>query len=158
LKASKSKGGNMCDNPIKVKTQTGILKSAHDVFEAIVDPEKMSGYFISSGNSRMEPGKTIKWIWEDYDAEHDIKVQKVEKDKFISFNWAASGVETLVEISLEPKGENQTLVKVSETEWPLDEEGVKRSLGQTQGWVNMLCCLKAYVEHNINLRLGALLK
>lgn len=40
----------MNDNPIKVKTQTGILKSVHDVFEAIVDPQKMSGYFITSGS------------------------------------------------------------------------------------------------------------
>jgi uncharacterized protein YndB with AHSA1/START domain len=128
------------------------------VFEAIVDPKKMSGYFITSGSGRLEAGQTIHWIWEDYGAEHDIKVQIVEKDKFISFKWSASGVETLVEMKLESIDKNQTLVKVSETEWPLDEEGVAKCMGQTQGWVNMLCCLKAYVEHNINLRLGALLK
>lgn len=148
----------MSSKNLTVKTQTGILKPVHDVFEAIVDPKKMSGYFISSGSGRMEASKTIKWIWEDYGAEHDIKVQKVEKDKFISFKWSASGVETLVEMKLESNGENQTLVKVKEIEWPLDERGIKQCLGQTQGWVNMLCCLKAYVEHNINLRLGALLK
>lgn len=151
-------GGDVKNKNLTVNTQTGILKSAHDVFEAIVDPEKMSGYFITSGSGRMEAGKTIKWIWEDYGAEHDIKVQKIELDKFISFKWSASGVETLVEIKLESNGEKQTLVKVKEIEWPPDEEGVARCLGQTQGWVNMLCCLKAYVEHNINLRLGALLK
>ena len=148
----------MSDNPIKVNTQMGILKPVQDVFEAIVNPERMSGYFISSGSGRMEEGETIKWIWEDYGVEHDIKVQKVEKDKFISFNWSASGIETLVEFNLEEKGKNQTLIKVKESKWPLDEEGVERILGQTQGWVNMLCCLKAYVEHNINLRLGALIK
>ena len=145
-------------NPIKVNTQMGILKPVQDVFEAIVDPEKMSGYFITSGSGRLEPGKTIKWIWEDYSAEHDIKVQKVEKEKFISFKWSASGVETLVEFSLEPKGETQTLVIVKETEWQPDEKGVERCVGQTQGWVNMFCCLKAYAEYDINLRVGGLIK
>ena len=148
----------MSNKNLTVNTQMGILKPIQEVFEAIVNPEKMSGYFISSGNGRMESGKTIKWVWEDYGVEHDIKVQKVEKDKFISFKWSASGIETLVEFTLEEKGENKTLVKVKETEWPLDEKGVERCMGQTQGWVNMLCCLKAYVEYDINLRAGSLIK
>ncbi|UCH66719.1 MAG: SRPBCC family protein [Ignavibacterium sp.] len=148
----------MSNNNLAVNTQMGILKPIQDVFEAIIDPEKMSGYFISSGNGHLESGKTITWIWEDYGAKHDIKVQGVEENKYISFKWSASGVETLVELTLEEKGESHTLVKVKEREWPLDEKGVERILGQTQGWVNMLCCLKAYVEHNINLRVGALIK
>ena len=148
----------MSSRILTVNNQMGILKPVQNVFEAIVDPEKMSGYFISSGSGPLEPGKTIKWIWEDYGVEHDIKVNKVENDKLVSFNWTASGIETLVEISLESKGENQTLIKVKETEWPLDEKGVERCLGQTQGWVNMLCCLKAYLEYGVNLRVGGLLK
>jgi len=145
-------------NKLAVKTQMGILKSTQDVFEAIVDPQRMSGYFISSGSGRMESGITINWKWEDYGVEHDIKVQKVEENNSISFKWSASGVETIVEFTLEEKGESQTLIKVKETEWPLDEKGVERILGQTQGWVNMLCCLKAYVEYDINLRVGSLIK
>jgi len=148
----------MSSKNLTANTQMGILKPVQNVFEAVVDPEKMSGYFISSGSGRLEAGQIIHWIWEDYGVEHDIKVQKVEKDKLVSFNWTASGIETLVELSLELKGENNTLIKVVETEWPLDEKGVERCLGQTQGWVNMLCCLKAYVEYNINLRVGGLIK
>jgi uncharacterized protein YndB with AHSA1/START domain len=147
----------MSNNNLTVNTQIGIQKSTSDVFEAIVDPEKMSGYFITSGSGRMESGKTITWVWEDYGAEHRIKVGKVERNKFISFFWSGSGVETLVEISIEQKDENQTLIKVIEAEWPPDEKGVSRCLGQTEGWVHMLCCLKAYLEHNINLRVGGLI-
>jgi uncharacterized protein YndB with AHSA1/START domain len=148
----------MSKNNLTVDTQMGILKPVQDVFEAIVNPEKMSGYFITSGSGRLEPGKTITWIWEDYGAKHEIKVHKIEKDKFVSFFWSGSGVETLVEISLEPKGKNQTSIKVIEADWPPDAKGVERCLGQTQGWVNMLCCLKAYVEYDINLRVGSLIK
>jgi len=36
----------------------GILKPAHEVFEAIVDPDKMNKYFITISTGRMESGKT----------------------------------------------------------------------------------------------------
>jgi uncharacterized protein YndB with AHSA1/START domain len=45
---------------IQVKTQLSIAKPAHEVFEAIVDPRKMSQYFISSGSGRMESGQTVR--------------------------------------------------------------------------------------------------
>ena len=37
----------MSEDKLKVNLQMGILKPAHDVFEAIVDPEKINKYFIS---------------------------------------------------------------------------------------------------------------
>ena len=50
----------MTMNPkaLQVITQLPMAKPAREVFEAIVDPEKMSHYFISSGSGRMESGKT----------------------------------------------------------------------------------------------------
>ena len=41
---------------------------------------------------------------------------------------------------------------MSESGWPPDDQGIQRCLEQMQGWVHMLCCLKAYLEHGINLR------
>ncbi len=38
----------------EIKTKIQIQKPAAEVFEAIVDPEKMSNYFISKGSGRME--------------------------------------------------------------------------------------------------------
>ena len=36
----------------------------------------------------------------------------------------------------------------------MDDAGVKRAMGQTAGWTYTLCCLKAYLQYGINLRLG----
>jgi hypothetical protein len=36
----------------------------------------------------------------------------------------------------------------------MDEDGVKRALGQNAGWTYTLCCLKAYLQHGVNLRQG----
>ena len=110
----------MSDNKLKVNLQMGILKPVHEVFEAIVDPEKMIKYFISKSTGRIEGGKTLNWKWEDFDAEHEIKVIKVEKNKLVSFKWDGSGIECTVIISLEPKSEKQTVVKITEEEWTPD--------------------------------------
>ena len=148
----------MSENNIKVKVQMGILKPAHEVFEAIVDPEKMNKYFISKSIGRIESGKTITWMWEDFEAEIVIKVGKIETDKTVSFAWNGSGVECVVVITLEPRGENQTLVKVTEADWPADYKGATQCMGQVEGWTHFLCCLKAYLEYGINLRVGGVRK
>lgn len=148
----------MTEERIKAKVQMGILKSAREIFEAIVNPEMLNKYFISTSTGRMESGKTLTWTWEDLNAEIQIKVGKVEKDKVISFEWNGSGVNCVVVITLEVKGENQTLVKVTESEWPADYKGANQCMGQVEGWTNFLCCLKAHLEYGINLRVGALIK
>lgn len=139
---------------LRVKTGIKICRSVHEVYEAIVDPEKMSQYFITYGSGRMEEGETIRWRWEDANAECIVRVKKVELDKCVSFSWSSNNAETLVEILLEPIGESTTTVKVTETGWLPDAEGIARLAEQTQGWMHMLCCLKAFIEFGINLRVG----
>ena len=148
----------MSEERIKTKVQIGILKPANEVFEAIVDPDKMNKYFITTSTGRMESGKALNWTWEDFDASHDVKVQTVEKDKLVSFTWEGSGVECLVVIILEPISDNQTLVKITESDWSADFEGAKMCMGQVEGWTHFLCCLKAYLEYGINLRVGGIIK
>ena len=80
----------MAEDKIKAKVQMGILKPAGLIFEAIVDPEQMKQYFISGSTGRMESGKTLTWTWDDFDAEHQIKIGKIEKDKTVSFEWNGS--------------------------------------------------------------------
>ncbi len=48
----------MIEERIKTKEQKGILKPAYEVFEAIVDPDKMNKYFITTSTGKMESGKT----------------------------------------------------------------------------------------------------
>ena len=148
----------MSEERIKTKVQMGILKPAHEVFEAIVDPDKMSRYFITTSTGRMESGRTLTWTWEDYDASHEVKVQNVEKDNLVSFTWKGSGVECLVVITPEPKGDSQTLVKITESDWPADFKGANRCMGQVEGWTQFLCCLKAFLEYGVNLRVGGVIK
>jgi len=143
---------------ISAKVQMGILKPAVEIFEAIVNPEIMNKYFISSGTGRIESGKTLTWTWTDYEGEHEIKVGKIERDKTVSFEWNGSGVNCVVVITLEPKGKDKTLVKITEADWPADYKGANQCMGQVEGWTHFLLCLKAYLEYGIDLRIGGVIK
>ena len=140
---------------LEIKAAIQILKSAYEVFEAIVDPKKMSNYFISASSAEMAEGKTIMWKFPEFDTDLPVSVGKIEKDKYISYYWEIDELELLVEITLTPKEGNATLVVVTEKSRNNDEAGINWLKSNTEGWANFLACLKAYLEYGINLRKGA---
>jgi len=140
---------------LEIKTALQILKPVPEVFEAIVDPEKMSNYFISKSSGRMVEGKRIMWQFPEFKTEFAIRVGKIIRNDYISYYWEIDGIELLVEISLESGSGNSTVVTITEKSRKNDEAGIRWLQGNTQGWANFLACLKAYLEYGINLRKGA---
>ncbi len=145
----------MENRTLEIETAIGILKTPHEVFEAIVDPARMSNYFISQGSGRLEEGKVIMWRFPEFDFEFPVKVARIEKDSFVSFRWESDGIDLLVEMTLTARGSGSTVVRITEKSRELDEAGLKWLQGNTAGWANFLACLKAWVEYGINLRKGA---
>lgn len=145
----------MKDQMLEIQTALQIQKPAEDVFEAIVDPDRMSHYFISKSSGRMEENKTLTWKFPEFDMEFPVRTGKIIRDQYISFYWEVEGSELMVEIALATQGNNSTLVTVTEKERKNDEAGIKWLIGNTAGWANFLACLKAYLEYGINLRKGA---
>src|SRR5436853_5765780 len=102
---------------LEIKAALKVLKSVHEVFEAIVDPAKMSNYFISKSTGRMEENKTVTWKFPEFDMEFPVRIDKIEQNKYISFRCNDfDGTETLVEITLVSKENNSTFVTVTEKE------------------------------------------
>jgi len=140
---------------LEIKAAIQILKPLNEVFEAIVDPVKMTNYFISKSSGKMEEGKIIKWQFPEFEGDSPIRVGKIERNKYISFYWDMDGIELFVEMTLIPRESNYTVVTVTEKSRKDDEAGIKWLKGNTEGWANFLACLKAYLEYGINLRKGA---
>ena len=142
----------------QVITKFKILKPASELFEAIVDPEKMSNYWFSSGTGRVEQGKTITWRYEEYNAEGVINVLEVVENKKIVFSWGEDGQETVVTISLNELDTKSTIIEVNESGLKEDDPEIRnKMMGQKEGWVYMLTCLKGYLENGItNLRASLL--
>ena len=146
----------MENKTLDIKVGLVMQKPVHEVFEAIADPAKMSKYFISKGSGRMEEGKELIWKFPEMDMEFPIRVGKIEKDKYLSYNWNDfDGTETFVEITLTPKENDSTFVTVTEKSRNNDDAGINWLKGNTEGWANFLACLKAYLDYGINLRKGA---
>ena len=154
--------------------QTKIQKPVSEVFEAVHNPKKLSGYFTSGGaDGPLDEGKTVLWKFNDDGykiVSVPVKVKKVMRNKLIQFSWEASegefdpktgtipesgGYDTVVEMSFEPLNANETLVKIVEGKWRSTERGLQGSYGNCQGWTHMGLCLKAYLEHGIILRKGS---
>jgi uncharacterized protein YndB with AHSA1/START domain len=140
---------------LEIKVAMQIQKPVNEVFEAIVNPEQMSQYFISKSSGKMEENKELIWQFPEFDMECPIKVGKIEKDNYISYYWQMDNLQLLVEMTLTSKENNSTLVTITEKSRPNDTAGIKWLSGNSFGWSNFLSCLKAYLEYGINLRKGA---
>ena len=141
---------------LKIKTGIQISKPIEEVFDAIIDPKKMSNYFISESTGKMDSRKMLKWKFPEFDDEVGIEVLNVKENELVSFKWeGAKNHQLLVEIVLDEREENKTIVRVSEGTMPNDQDGIEWFERNTEGWANFLACMKAYLEYDINLRKGA---
>lgn len=132
-----------------------------EVFEAVADPAELSGYFTTAGASaRLETGTTVHWEFADFPGAFPVEVVEVVVPSRIVLRWdaddtgAPEAYRTAVTMTFEDLGDGRTLVSIAEEGWPATETGLAASYGNCQGWSQMLCAMKAYVEHGINLRAG----
>lgn len=142
---------------LEIKTGIQVLKPVGEVFEAIIDPDKMKNYFISQSTGRMREGETLTWKFPEMDIEFPVKIGRVEKNKYISYEWDGSfnGQQTLVEMNLHQVEPEITFIVITEKSKPNNEAGIKWLKSNTEGWANFLACLKAWMEYGVHLRKGA---
>jgi uncharacterized protein YndB with AHSA1/START domain len=143
-----------------------ISKPVHEVFEAVADPKELSGYFTTGGaKGRLETGATVTWDFHDFPGAFPVEVVEVEQDRKIELRWDAAeggtgenpvrpGYKTTVTMTFAPLEDGRTLVTITEGGWRETAGALQASYGNCEGWTGMLCALKVYIEHGINLRDG----
>ena len=140
-----------------------ISRPVDEVFEAVVNPETLSGYFTTGGaDGRIETGALVHWDFHDFPGAFPVKVVEVEKNSRIVLEWeaddkgddGADAYDTRVTMRFESLDDGRTLVSIAEEGFRKTPGGLKASYGNCQGWMQMLCAMKAYLEHGINLREG----
>ncbi len=147
---------------LKFEVSTRVGRPVQEVFEAVVDPARLSRYFTTGGAvGRLETGATVQWDFADFPGAFPVEVVEVVQDQRIVLRWAAKAAEggrTTVTMSFTPLDDDRrTLVTIAEERWQETPEGLKASYGNCMGWTQMLSALKAHVEYDINLRSGAYL-
>ncbi len=127
------------------------------VFDAVTDPKQLSGYFTTGGASGpLREGATVTWSFADFPGAFPVKVTKLVRNERIELAWEANegGYDTQVVMTFEALNPGATLVKIAESGWRETPKGQESSYGNCSGWMQMLCCLKGWLEHKINLRSG----
>jgi uncharacterized protein YndB with AHSA1/START domain len=145
----------MTTEKLEIEVAMQIQKPVHQVFDAIINPDTMSYYFISKSTGMMEEGSELIWNFPEFEMDCPVRVGKIIKDKYISFYWLVDEIELLVEMTLTEKENNSTLVTITEKSRDNDLKGLKWLSGNSFGWANFLTCLKGYLEYRIKLRKGA---
>ena len=135
-----------------------IARPVHDVFEAVVDPTKLSEYFTTGGaQGRLETGATVTWDFADFPGAFPVTVVEVEQDQRVVFRWdgeeADSGA-TTVTMTFEQLDDGRTLVTIAEEGWRSTDDGHQAALRNCEGWTGALIALKVWIEHGIHLREG----
>ena len=147
---------------IKLKVSGRIDRPVHEVFEAVADPAKLSGYFTTGGaEGRLETGAVVTWDFADFPGAFPVQVVEVVADRRIVLRWGAAdgddeagAYDTTVTMTFDPLEDGRTLVTITETGWRDTQKGLEACIGNTEGWTGMLCAMKVYLEHGINLRAG----
>ena len=132
-----------------------IAKPVAEVFDAVYNPSKLSGYFTTGGASApLVEGSTVTWDFADFPGAFPVQVRKVERDRLIELEWKANDGDytTRTRLEFEPLEGNATLVRIIEGKWTETQRGLDASYGNCMGWTQMLCAMKLYVERGMNLR------
>lgn len=148
---------------LKFRVSARIARPVHEVFEAVADPAKLSCYFTTGGaQGRLETGATVMWDFHDFPGAFPVRVVEVVPDERIVLEWKANEPDeesvpdyrTTVTMTFKALDDGRTLVEIGEEGWRETGGGLKASYGNCMGWSQMLCALKMWIEHGINLREG----
>ena len=146
---------------LKFRVSGRIARPVAEVFEAVVNPAELSRYFTTGGaEGRIETGATVSWDFADFPGRFPVKVVEVVPDTRIVLHWAADDADapapydTTVTMTFEALEDRRTLVTIAEEGWRETAGGLKAAFGNSGGWMQMLCAMKAWLEHGINLREG----
>src|SRR4051794_15582456 len=145
---------------LALKVSGRISRPVHEVFEAVADPAVLSRYFTTNGaKGRLETGATVLWDFADFPGAFPVHVVDVEPDRRIVLRWGAADggddpYETTVTMEFEGLDDGRTLVTIAEEGWRPTDEGRRASYGNCEGWTGMLCAMRMWLEHGVNLREG----
>jgi uncharacterized protein YndB with AHSA1/START domain len=152
---------------LKFEVSARIARPVEQVFEAVADPAQLSQYFTTGGaKGRLEAGATVTWDFADFPGAFPVEVVEAVPNERIVLRWdanegspldgdsAPAPYKTTVTIRFESLEGSRTSVKIAEEGWRETPDALKASYGNCMGWSQMLCALKAWLEHGINLREG----
>jgi uncharacterized protein YndB with AHSA1/START domain len=138
---------------------TQINKPVQEVFDAVVSKDVLTKYFTDKSSGDLTEGDRVRWHFNHF-GELSIAVKKIVANELIELSldskeWEKTkeeSYEVLVIFDFEILDDGGTKLSISEQGWRTDAEGLKASHDNCGGWTHMATCMKAWLEHGIDLR------
>ena len=138
-------------------TITRTLELAHPqtkVWAALTTLDGLTGWFGSSAEGEVKPGKDVVMRWAEHDGHTAVlAVKVVDPMSVFAYTWAVNGApegdprQTYVEFSLEPTGGGTRLTVTESGFAQLPDAWLASSYeGNTEGWRTQLAKMPAYLD------------
>jgi len=135
------------------------LRPVKEVFDAVVKKKHLQCYFVDGASQDLSEGAVVTWRWDHY-GELPVTVKAIKPNEKIelslnSRDWdktANDAYDVRILFEFERLDADSTTLTISEEGWKTDADGLKASHENCSGWTHMALCLKAWIEHDIDLR------
>lgn len=132
----------------------GIRKPITEVFEAFINPEITTKFWFTGSTSPLIKGKSLHWEWSMYNLTIPVHVIKIENNALIHIEWGDGDQKSTVEWKFKPVTETLTHVTIKNYGFKVEGDQLISQIRDSTGGFNILLCgLKAYLEHGIELNL-----
>jgi uncharacterized protein YndB with AHSA1/START domain len=76
---------------LKFEVYAKIRKPIEEVFDAVYNPKKLSGYFTTGSSSgTLDEGKDVTWDFHDFPGAFPVHIKRTIKNEKIILEWANS--------------------------------------------------------------------
>ena len=126
------------------KAEMMIRSSLAEAFDAFVNPEKITQFWLNATSGPLAQGATVTWTFMVPGATDTVTVTELDAQRRIAFAWS-DGVN--VAIDFQEQGGDAVQVSVAATGFKSDEAGgVEQVVNATEGFSIVLCDLKTLLE------------
>ena len=123
-------------------------------FEAFVDPELTTKFWFTHSSGRLDAGESVIWEWRMYGCSTQVDVVEVKPNESIKIEWGEDNARSRVEWHFDGRPDGSTLVTITNDHFVGDIDAVvDEAINSMGGFSLVLANAKAFLEHNIDLRL-----
>lgn len=136
------------------KSELGIRKPVKEVFEAFTNPDITTKFWYTHSTGNLEVGATIEWKWEMYNLVIPVTVIEIVENQKILIEWGEGIHRSTVVWEFNSVNDNLTFLTIKNYNFQgSDDELLNQIKDSTKGFTFVLSGLKAWLEHNLQLRL-----
>jgi len=136
------------------QAEMAIRKPIDQVFAAFIDPEITTKFWFTKSSGKLEAGNTVHWTWEMYKVSVPVEVLEIIPNEKILIEWGTGQQRSRVAWKFNALTPTKTFVTI--TNYNLQSTGealISEVRDSTGGFTIVLAGLKAWLEHDIELKL-----